>query len=99
LEREQVIALLLLYRRLKKRRAKRLHWVHPINQKRKECGDFCVVDSYFEVINNYTQYYFYITEYFLFDCIKSILLINKKSYKVILSQKRVLKLSLNTKIK
>lgn len=43
MEREQVIALLLLYRRLKKRRAKRLHWVHPINQKRKECGDFYVL--------------------------------------------------------
>lgn len=43
MEREQNIALLLLYRRLKRRRAKRLQWVHPINQKRKECGDFYVL--------------------------------------------------------
>jgi hypothetical protein len=38
MDRNSVIALFLLYRR--KRRRNRLHWVHPIIQKREEFGAF-----------------------------------------------------------
>jgi len=38
-DRNSIIALFLLYRR-RKRRRNRLHWVHPIIQKREEFGAF-----------------------------------------------------------
>jgi hypothetical protein len=39
MDRNSIIALFLLYRR-RKRRRNRLHWVHPIIQKREEFGAF-----------------------------------------------------------
>jgi hypothetical protein len=39
MDRNSVIALLLLYRR-RERRRNRLHWVHPITKKREEFGAF-----------------------------------------------------------
>ena len=39
MDRNSIIALYLLYRR-RKRRRNRLHWVHPIIQKREEFGAF-----------------------------------------------------------
>lgn len=41
MEREQIIALYILYRRLKKR----LQCINPINQVRKEYGDLCIIRS------------------------------------------------------
>lgn len=44
MERNQLLACLLLYRRLNKRRRRnRIYWVHPINTRRNEFGAFHVL--------------------------------------------------------
>lgn len=40
MNREQLLALLLFRRRLKRKRKNRLIWVHPINKRREEVGAF-----------------------------------------------------------
>lgn len=43
MERNKAIAMLLLYRRLKRRRRKnRVHWVHPLNLNRNQVGAFYI---------------------------------------------------------
>lgn len=43
MERSQIIAMLFLYRRIKKRRTNRIHWEHPIITKRLEFGAFYTI--------------------------------------------------------
>lgn len=40
MNRKRVIAMWLLYRRIKRRRIKRKWWIHPINQSREHSGTF-----------------------------------------------------------
>lgn len=43
MNREQIIAALIFHRRRKRKRRDRVHWVHPINQRREEVGLFCTL--------------------------------------------------------
>lgn len=44
MEREQIIAMWILYRRYRRQKKKsRNYWVHPINLKREQCGAFYIL--------------------------------------------------------
>lgn len=57
MERTKLIALAILFRRLKKKRKNRIQWVHPINIKRNEASTFFVLyqelRKYEEIFYNY----------------------------------------------
>lgn len=55
MDREQVIALWILYRRRNRRQRNRLHWVHPINLRREEVGIFYTL---FEDLRNDDRKFF-----------------------------------------
>lgn len=55
MDREQIIALWVFYRRRKRQRRNRLHWVHPINQRREEVGMFYTL---FEDLRNDDRKFF-----------------------------------------
>ncbi|KAG8223752.1 hypothetical protein J437_LFUL003117 [Ladona fulva] len=57
MEREQLLAWFLVYRRMKKRRRNRMQWVHPINLKRNESGAFHVLFQ--ELRNGPIKFYNY----------------------------------------
>jgi hypothetical protein len=57
MDRNSIIALFLLYRR-RKRRLKRLHWAHPVIQKREEFGVFeTVFDELRDDENKFFNYF------------------------------------------
>lgn len=56
MDREEAIAMLLLYRRLKRRRRKnRVYWVHPLNARRNEVGAFYIL---FDDLRNDSEKFF-----------------------------------------
>lgn len=55
MDREQIIALWFFYRRWRRRKRNRLHWVHPINQRREDVGLFYTL---FEDLRNDERKFF-----------------------------------------
>ncbi|GBN50382.1 hypothetical protein AVEN_124460-1 [Araneus ventricosus] len=57
MNREQILALLLFRRRMKRKRKNRLIWVHPINERREEFGAFYTLFE--ELRNDDTKFFNY----------------------------------------
>lgn len=55
--RAKILALWLIYRRKKRQKRNRLHWVHPINRRREEAGLFRILFE--DLRNDQTKFFNY----------------------------------------